>query len=232
MPAPVVVASASTVGGASFAGFNHVPVTSPSSDRIFVLAVAARGTTAANTQFSTVTYSGTAFIEIDTISTSGASRRASFYYLPNSSLPSGAGPFFVNVSTANATGICVALLEITGAVQSTPSVTSQNTSTSAATSITASITTVGVESLVVDCCAASYTGTASPGPGQTEYQDNTVNTLTSGVSGKTVISPQTTSMTQSFSTSSNRSSTLLVEIGASNPTPSQATVNALAGFSF
>ncbi len=232
MPAPVVQSATSTVGSASFAGFNHVPTTSPAPDRIFIRALASRGTGSAQSAFGTVTYSGAAFVPIATVTTPGASRRVAYYFLPNAIIPSGTGPYFVNVSTTSATGVTAVLLEITGAVQAPPSNTAQNTATTTITSIAASINTVGTDSLVLDCTAGSYTGDSAPGPGQTEYDDNTVSSLTSAVSGKVVASPQTTSMLQTFSTTTARASILLLEVRASAPSVPQSNVTALAGFSF
>ena len=214
MAAPIVVGSQGGQSTSSFLGINHTPVTSSQGDRAFFFALASRGNSSADTNYTTLTYNAVPLVPVANITTGGFSVRTALYYLPDALLPpdNGGAPYFFNVSTFNAQQVAATIIEITGVDQSVPVNSQVSANISQQFSWSTNISTLTPDVLLLDSMAGDFSGNMTPDPGQTEEHDVSPANLTHGSSHKTVLTPQATAMGWSFSTGSNRTAHCIAEL--------------------
>ncbi len=125
----------------------------------------------------------------------------------------------------NARAIAAGSITLSGVSNGVPEATATNINTGTST-ITTNITTLSNNALILGVVGSGNGGNFTSGAGQTEHWDRSVNTATGAASTRTQATAGATSMTQTHSTTSNRTAHSVIAMASS--TAGSVTVNGAA----
>ncbi len=219
------------------AGFSHNLSVASGSNRFLVAILKSIGS--GTLVFGSTSYNGVSMnIGPSATAVSFSNRtRSAVFWLPDASLPSSTGSYNLSWTFTGGGSLYsweALVLVYSGVYQiSLGSVGTNFSDNNTVSSYSTDITTIGSNSVLVDClCANDSASAATPGGGQTEINDSFSSGTRFMVSSKNISTPQTTSMSWTFGSSTAQAHSI-TEILDENYSPSGNNFNSIFfGFSF